>query len=91
MDSLPVKPRDVCPHCGYVSDCHTAVGKVPAVPHNGDFSFCIDCGQWGIFETNGQRLPDARETADIANNPLCRKMHEAWQDTMRARTKGKKQ
>lgn len=50
MDSLPVKPRDVCPHCGYVSDCHTAVGKVPAVPHNGDFSFCIDCGQWAFLK-----------------------------------------
>jgi len=67
-----------CPYCGHDNEAHTCVGPIPAVPHDGDYSLCIACGFWGIFEGGAIRRPDRIELVGILRNPECMRVMDVW-------------
>lgn len=70
-----------CPHCGRLNEAHSGV-NTPNKPRTGDALLCIGCGEWAIFESDHARKPDDREAADLANDPTCIRVREAWLATV---------
>lgn len=75
-----------CPHCGYKFEATTCVSGKSA-PKNGDFSFCIKCGEWSIFDEGGVRVPTIDEYIVIGTTDKARQVREEWLGTMAGRTK----
>jgi hypothetical protein len=74
-----------CWLCGTVNPCATAVTDEPMKNEppveNGNYSFCWNCGAWGIFDDtrpDGMREPTRRELADIKRNPAARIISRGW-------------
>lgn len=67
----------VCPHCGKRHELHD--GAAP--PVNGDVSFCIDCGEFGIFdsaESGHVRLPTEKEKREIDTDLYAQELRSTW-------------
>ncbi|MDX0230335.1 hypothetical protein GOC14_07205 [Sinorhizobium meliloti] len=75
-----------CPHCGYKFEETTCVSGKSA-PHDGDFSFCIKCGEWSIFDEGGVRVPTIDEYMVIGTSDKTRRVREAWLGTMAGKAK----
>jgi hypothetical protein len=61
-----------CRSCGKSNDAHThANASIPAVPHDRDFSMCLYCGVWSVFEGNTLREPTEDERNVIRTDPDC--------------------
>ena len=54
-----------CRVCGGDNGAHTAADAMPRVPHGGDFSLCLYCRTWSIFEDGALRTPTPEEQACI--------------------------
>lgn len=77
--------RPGCPYCGYGNDVHTCADTIPFVPHDGDYSLCMGCGFWGIFEAGSIRRPDDIELAGIALDPACMRALDIWAQVVQPR------
>lgn len=61
-----------CRRCGHSNEAHThANASIPAVPHDGDFSLCLYCGEWSVFERGALREPTSAEQKIIRDDPQC--------------------
>jgi len=71
-----------CWACGTELDMATGVLEAEGKkPKDNDVSFCIRCGEWGVFDTShvtGQRKPTEAEYDEIGTDPQCRKVRSAW-------------
>lgn len=76
-----------CPHCGKRNEVTSSLSefsKEPEPPRpakDGDFGFCIGCGEWHVFEAaapNGVRVPNVDEYMTIGTNPTMRKVRSAY-------------
>lgn len=64
-------PHDNCPFCGHELTLADNLGPTPESkpPEKGDLTFCIACGEWGLFDENlKMRRPDEMERMTIENN-----------------------
>jgi hypothetical protein len=88
----------VCPNCGRFQELTSAVtekGKYTKEPRpqRGDFSLCIICGEWGVFDDRrpgGMRKPNMSEKMLFQTEPIYRKIQDAWEQTAVAMNKGKR-
>ncbi|WP_042776354.1 hypothetical protein [Sinorhizobium fredii] len=73
-----------CPFCNRRLDAATAIeGDLP--PRNGDFSLCIKCGEWSIFDARregGLRPPNHREYVELLKDDVAITMREIWLNVM---------
>jgi hypothetical protein len=72
-----------CPHCGTHLDAATSVNGSPEEdkPKDGDFSMCIECGGFSIFEKTapgGIRLPTEAETAALNRSGMIYQLVKVW-------------
>lgn len=76
-----------CPHCGKRNEVTASLAEYdkkagdPRPAKDGDFGFCIGCGEWHVFEKaapNGVRVPNVEEYMTIGTNPTCRKVRQAF-------------
>jgi hypothetical protein len=64
----------VCRSCGKANDAQThANPSIPAVPHDGDFSLCLYCGVWSVFDAGILRAPDEGERNMIRTSTECQR------------------
>lgn len=79
-----IKHASRCPWCHVKFDLATHVGGKagkgpPARPKEGDFTLCIQCGEWCVFTASGDlRKPTHPEFEEIAKEPLFRRMRQCW-------------
>lgn len=76
-----------CPFCGKLCDRHEGVDDPTAAPADDDFSLCIGCGEWGVFQASapgGLRKPTDDEYVELVAAPEMARMRRAWVLTMRA-------
>jgi len=66
----PLTPLQ-CRACGKDNAAHTNAGASLNVPHDGDFTLCLYCGEWSVFEGGALREPTPDEAALIAADPAC--------------------
>ena len=66
MITTRVEPN-ACLNCGTVHDSATGI-KRDAVPKDGDWSICFDCGHLMVFESGKLRNLNDREMYEIAGN-----------------------
>jgi hypothetical protein len=70
-----------CPHCAEELTCATNADDEAAAPNNGDFTICIRCGEWGVFEEaapGGLRKPSEGEYLEIGERPDLRQLRAAY-------------
>lgn len=69
-----------CPFCNITHPAATdPVGN--AIPSNGSFALCIDCGEWCIYDDTvpqGMRKLTPDEYEMIATNPIAVKLRKYW-------------
>lgn len=63
----------LCPHCGASLDEHMHARPVPAVMKQGDYSLCLYCVQWAVYDMGGLRAPTPGEAREIATDNDCTK------------------
>jgi len=71
----------LCPHCGRRNELHDG----EAQPVNGDVSFCIKCGQFGIYDLGSAResrlrLPSLQEAEEVMADAYFREIRQTWLD-----------
>lgn len=69
-----------CPYCGREHDLATNTTSGTR-PKDGDYSLCIQCGHFGIFDRKAQggvRRATAAEAVCIAASPEASKVQLAW-------------
>jgi hypothetical protein len=70
----------VCRFCGAANDA--AANPFGAErPGDGDFTMCLYCGEWSVFDgaaAGGTRKPTSAEYDEIAADPTARRMRAAW-------------
>lgn len=69
-----------CPHCNRKHELATCV-DADATPKDGDFSLCIKCGEWAIFDHKSPghlRSPTVDEYLHIGQSETMRKTRAAW-------------
>jgi hypothetical protein len=71
-----------CAWCGKLNDRHESTTNPKAHMHKGDISLCISCGEWNVFTGRRLRIPTDVDLEEIASNPLCRRVREAWVEMM---------
>lgn len=71
-----------CPFCGAKHDRTTSTRGNDVVPADGDLMLCFDCGEWIFYVDDGNdgrfRKPTDLEYDEIATDPECRQLNEAW-------------
>lgn len=71
----------VCPHCKKVQNLASNVaGGQTEGPQDGDYSFCVACQGWGVFDKaqeGGLRIPSPEETQEISQSPVFRRIEAA--------------
>jgi len=77
MDSHKLSGEPSCSRCGMKLDGATNVSGQGA-PDDGDYSFCIYCGNWSIFEGGMLRPPTSGEAMAIAADPKLLSVEYAW-------------
>jgi len=58
-------------------------GDAEPVPKNGDFSICVYCGRFSIFDKGtigGLRKPTPAEIDDLDRDPIAKVTRRAWLD-----------
>jgi hypothetical protein len=70
-----------CPHCHLLHVDHINMDDT-STPQHGDYSLCIQCGRFSVFDFNegGLRLPTETEANAIRRNPEARRYRAAWRD-----------
>ena len=70
----------VCPFCSRCNELASpASGELE--PEDGDFTLCIGCGEWSVFDSrwsSGTRKPTFAEYQQIVANPMMSKARAAW-------------
>jgi hypothetical protein len=63
-----------CPYCGTVLNGIAATDDYQGLPHSGDFSVCLHCGELLVFTVIGGeiglRKPKAREVKEARDYPV---------------------
>jgi hypothetical protein len=84
-----VSKRDIFHKCPYCGEWHDAVAvmddKQPRKIRTGDFSFCIDCGEFAVFDHAADgltRKPTVLETVEIVNDASMQTLKAAWKMTI---------
>jgi ornithine cyclodeaminase/alanine dehydrogenase-like protein (mu-crystallin family) len=67
-----------CPHCGKRNDCATNTDDGHRAPCDGDFTLCIGCGHFAVFEAGALRRSTPLEAARIAAHPGAARLKFAW-------------
>ena len=70
-----------CWFCGKANTHASSTDGKRARPGDGDLSFCIGCGTFGIFNQaspGGLREPNATEKAEMAQDPKLARLHQSW-------------
>jgi hypothetical protein len=74
--------NDSCPFCGKQIDCATNTDDQKTEPTPGDFSLCMDCGEWLTFDDHLKvRKPTDEEYLEIAEDKDMRKIRDCWLQT----------
>lgn len=76
-----------CPFCTHAFEAATGVTG-EAAPDNGDFTICIACGEWAVFDATAPgklRKPSDGEYTKIAADPVMSRMHGIWKDSVEAK------
>lgn len=75
----------ICPFCGVQHDETSTVyegpGSRPAGPADGDFTMCIRCGEWAVFDLKAPgrlRKPNEDEYTTIGTNKKFQRARLAW-------------
>lgn len=72
------KVHQLCPWCGKHNDRASSV-EGEHTPSEGDFSPCIGCGEWSVFQADlSQRKPTDAEFAVLAEDPHARRARKGW-------------
>jgi len=69
-----------CPHCLKTHDRASCLDN-DATPKDGDFTLCVQCGEWAIFDRKAPgrlRVPTVDEYMHIGQSDLMRKARAAW-------------
>jgi len=80
------RTNTICAHCGYKHDAHGGMNAdtlevVNAKPGTGDFSFCVNCGRFCVYDfsvAGNLRKPNSEENIVIANDKACRFLEMKW-------------
>ena len=74
------KRKAGCPWCGYRADAASTLDGEKVKPKPGDFTICLECGEWSVFTGVGarRRRPNDHELYEIAMDQDCRAMRQAW-------------
>jgi hypothetical protein len=78
MTNKALRVKNICPHCGYVSD------RVSKVFHRrelqpGAVSLCISCGEWSVFDAAlALRAPTEAEFLELGMDAECRLLRHSW-------------
>jgi hypothetical protein len=75
-------PKTLCPTCGYPFDAASNLGSSAKRPKVGDFSLCLNCGQFGRFALG--YVIEKAEISDVLN-PEQQKIVTASQQFIRQR------
>jgi hypothetical protein len=81
MKGDPIATNTVCPFCEAKFECVSSLSNTGPRPRDGDFSICIDCGEWMVFDNrmeNGMRKPFPDEYEVLGTHSRCRAVKEAW-------------
>lgn len=81
--------HNLCPYCGHYTNSVSVLGEITPEPKADDFSLCIRCGKFSVFEAVLERdrspkarlrlrPPNMKEAADISRDPECLANLEAW-------------
>jgi hypothetical protein len=73
--------RTRCPFCRVVLDGVSEKAGLPVTPSDGDVSFCIECGEWSVYQLDGHdnlRRPTFAEYQEIVDDMQLRLMRLAW-------------
>lgn len=90
--------KTTCPHCGKENEVTSSLAEFddkprkPRAAEDGDFGFCLGCGEWHVFEAaspNGVRVPTPDEYMTIGTNPTMRKVRAAFVAAQEAAKKPK--
>lgn len=74
-------PPTACPYCAKPLDTTQAVhsDRGDIRPVGGDISLCIECGEWGIFDSNlTLRKPTDEEQLEIGHDQNCVRVRYIW-------------
>jgi len=77
----------ICPFCQKWCTDAESFDDPTARPVDGDYSICIGCGEWGVFEgsaAGGLRKPTDAEYGEIVATPEMTRMRHAWVAMKRA-------
>lgn len=77
-----------CPNC-FRATSHATDPTGDNEPHHGDFSICMPCGEWMVFDLrrgqrNTLRKPTPRERLEIESNPDCQLLRKRWLGSLHA-------
>jgi hypothetical protein len=81
--------QSYCSYCGKLHDRTSAVapkGKYrrEPMPEEGDITLCFDCGEWSVYDSQGQlRKPTEQERIHLRNDIIASQVHEAWERSRR--------
>jgi hypothetical protein len=64
-----IAPAPSCRVCGKDIGGYTNIGEQPNSPKDGDYSVCLYCGTWSVFEHGGLRAPTCAETLELVTDP----------------------
>lgn len=76
--------RTICPFCGKDNPVAAPLPGKTNKPKNGDYSFCIGCGEWAIFDTHQSsnvRKPRFADYIKIVDDPRLAAVRQAWLQT----------
>lgn len=66
-----------CPYCGYIATEHSRINFNRDKPMNGDFSFCIHCGESSIFTSKGLAKADVTKM-DMQTKEYLFNLRNEW-------------
>lgn len=86
MTLRSIEWQTTCPHCGMVQECVAQLTPAQPGPQDGDLSFCLTCGCFGVMDRTapgGVKKPGPEQADQLTNDPMVAQTLAAWRQGLK--------